>query len=611
MSIQQLSKFLNDQNEFRNQARGCSRAVFLQYDYSESQQVFKDKFPSSNFSALGGLKDWEWFIDEKSKPNIRPSFYNQRLHIPMGPVPTPATRIEQYESEMPIAVLGFLYTLSFEELNALAQEQSLEDRQQFYVPVQIQSRSINGFDTKMILATIFVDIATTRGGSIDLTNESTNLKWVTAIKRMELIGMSNWYVTSIEAKLRGWDKRVEPLLVRFNPNPTIDPRAAQRQAALISNARLKQQQKQHQQQEDQQGRQKQKKVPSRPMITISQRQRDSMLQRILSHGMISSEAMLKLTELQKTLMVDTYLRKQQKAIYVRDKAEKKRLEEASQVSAPSIRIPGQQGNSKAPAQQTTPREEAILNDIIRKQKDAVREQDSRESSRMLPPPPPVRRYSQSSPGKGQAQAQSQAQNGNSRPPTQLNYPQNPNNLKRQASNSISTAIGTPDAKRQNTGNTSGKKGGSQNSNGNNGELKDPTSNPNAKKNSSDAQEAKPKTRGRPRKSRAKVPPTGDSNNLDQDGQNSQAAGNSMDSGGKIHTNANVKGNAMSRSQAQAAPENLNQVANGNGTSNAYSNGNLNTQNRSQALPHVEQAAKMVDYFQPKANGEKAGDGRLQ
>ncbi|KAF5876932.1 uncharacterized protein Bfra_001290 [Botrytis fragariae] len=597
MSIQQLSKFLNDQNEFRRQARGCSSAVLLQYDYSESQQVFKDKFPSSNFSALGGLKDWEWFIDEKSKPNIRPSFYNQRLHIPMGPVPSPATRIEQYESEMPIAVLGFLYTLSFEELNALAREQSLEDRQQFYVPVQIQSRSINGFDTKMIVATIFVDIATTRGGSIDLTNELTNLRWVTAIKRMELIGMPNWYVTSIEAKLRGWNKRVEPLLVRLNPNPTIDPRAAQRQAALILNARL-QQQKQQQQQEDQQGRQKQKKAPSRPMITISQRQRDSMLQQILNHGMISSEAMLKLTESQKTHMVDTYLRRQQKAIYVREKAEKKRLEEASGVSASRIGIPGQQ---------TNPREEAILNDILRKQKNAVREQDSRESSRMPPPPQPVRRYSQSSPGKIQAQAQ----NGNSRPLPQLNYPQNPNNLKRQASNSMSTAIGTPDAKRQNTGNTTGKRGGSQNSNVNNGELKDPASNPNAKKNSSDAQEVKPKTRGRPRKSRAKVPPTGDSNNLNQDGQNSQAAGNSMGSGGKVQTNANVKGSAMSRSQPQATPGDLNQVANGNEISNAYSNGNLNMQNRSQALPHVEQAAKMVDYFQPKANGEKAGDGRLQ
>ncbi|TGO44880.1 hypothetical protein BCON_0451g00060 [Botryotinia convoluta] len=605
MSIQQFSKFLNDQNEFRRQARGCSRAVFLQYDYSESQQVFKDKFPSSNFSALGGLKDWEWFIDEKSKPNIRPSFYNQRLHIPMGPVPTPATRIEQYESEMPIAVLGFLYTLSFEELNALAQEQCLEDRQQFYVPVQIQSRSINGFDTKMILATIFVDMATTRGGSIDLTNESTNLKWVTAIKRMELIGMSNWYVTSIEAKLRGWDKRVEPLLVRLNPNPTIDPRTAQRQAALTLNARLKQQQKQQQQQEDQQGRQKQKKAPSRPMITISQRQRDSMLQQILNHGMISPETMLKLTESQKTLMVDTYLRKRQKAIYVQDKAEKKRLEETSEVSAPRFGMPGQQGNSKAPAQQTNPREEAILNDIVRKQKDAVREQDSRESSRMPPPPQPVRRYSQSSPGRGQAQ------NGNSRPPPQLNYPQNPNNLKRPASNSISNAIGTPNAKRQNTGNTGGKAGGSQNSNRNNGELKDPASNPNAKKNLSVAQEAKPKTRGRPRKSRAKVPPTGVSNNLNQDGQNSEAAGNSMSSGGKVHTNANAKGNAMYGGQARAAPGNLNQVANGNGISNAYSNGNLNAPNKSQALPHVEQAAKMVDYFQPKANGEKAGDGRLQ
>ncbi|KAF7929550.1 hypothetical protein BELL_0119g00200 [Botrytis elliptica] len=608
MSIQQLSKFLNDQNELRRQARGCFRAVFLQYDYSESQQVFKDKFPSSNFSALGGLKDWEWFIDEKSKPNIRPSYYNPRLHIPMGPAPIPATKIEQNETGMPNAVLGLLYTLSFEELDALAQEQCLEDRQQFYIPVLIQSRSINGFDKKMIVATIFVDMATTRGGSVDLTNESTNLKWVTAIKRMGLIGMSNWYVKSIEAKLRGWDKRVEPLLVRLNPNPTIDPRTAQRQAALISDARLKQQQQQ-QQQEDQQGRQKQKKVPSRPMITISQRQRDSMLQQILNHGMISSEAMQKLNESQKTAMVDTYLRKQQKAIYVKNKAEKKRLEEASQVSAPRIGMPGQQGIVKATGQQTNPREEAILNDILRKQKDAVREQDSRGSSRMPPPPQPVRRYSQSSPGKGQAQVQ----NGNSRPPPQLNYPQNPNNLKRQASNSISNAIGAPDTKRQNTGNTGGKARGLQDSNRNNGDLKDPASNPNTKNNPNVPEEPKYKTRGRPRKSRAKVPPTGDLSNLNEGGQNSQVLGTSMGSGGKVRANVNAKGNAnaISGSQAQAAPGDLNLAANGNGIGNAYSSGHLNASNRSEALPHVEQAAKMVDYFQPKANGENAGDGRLR
>ena len=66
MSIQQLSKFLSDQNEFRRQVRGCSIALFFQYDYSESQQEFKDRFPSSTLSALAGLKEWEWFINEKS-----------------------------------------------------------------------------------------------------------------------------------------------------------------------------------------------------------------------------------------------------------------------------------------------------------------------------------------------------------------------------------------------------------------------------------------------------------------------------------------------------------------------------------------------------------------
>ncbi|KAF7951972.1 uncharacterized protein EAE97_001469 [Botrytis byssoidea] len=610
MSIQQLSRFLNDQNGFRRRARGSSRAVFLQYDYSESQQVFANKFPTCQLSGLGGLKDWEWFIDEKSKPNIRPSFYNDRLHIPIGPVPAPATSIEQCKSETPINVLGFLYTLSFEELNALAQEQCLEGRQQLYVPVQIKPTSINSFDTKMVVATIFVDMATTRGGSVDLTNESTNLKWVTAIKRMYLSGILEWYRKSIEAKLRGWDKRAEPLLVRLNPNPTIDPRTAQRQAALIMNARLKQQQ--DQEQEDQPGRQQQMKGPSRPMITISQRQRDFMLQQILNHGMISSEAVLKLSEPQKTLMVDTYLRRQQKAIYVRNKTEKKRLEEASQVSDPRIGMTGPQGNVKATGQQTNPREEAILNDILRKQKDAARKQNSTGSSRMPPPAQPVRRYSQSSLGRGQeqAQAQAQAQNGINTPLTQLNYPQNPNNLKRQASNPIFNAIGTQGAKRQSTGNTGGKAEGPQKFNRNNGEMIDPVLNPNAKKNSSVAQEPKPKTRGRPRKSRAKVPPTGDSNNLNQGRQNSQVVGTSMSSGGKVRADVNANGNAISGSQAQAAPGNLNQVA-GNGIGNAYSNGGPNTQNRSQALPHVEQAAKMVDYFQPKAHGENAGDGRLQ
>ncbi|TGO55920.1 hypothetical protein BOTNAR_0234g00100 [Botryotinia narcissicola] len=610
MSIQQLSRFLNDQNEFRRRARGSSRAVLLQYDYSESHQVFANKFPTCQLSGLGGLKDWEWFIDEKSKPNIRPSFYDDRLHIPMGPVPAPATSIEQCKSKTPINVLAFLYTLSFEELNALAQEQCLEDRQQLYVPVQIKPTSINSFDTKMVVATIFVDMATTRGGSVDLTNESTNLKWVTAIKRMYLSGISEWYRKIIEAKLRGWDKRAEPLLVRLNPNPTIDPRTAQRQAALIMNARLKQQQEQEQ--EDQPGRQQQMKGPSRPMITISQRQRDFMLQQILNHGMISSEAMLRLSEPQKTLMVDTYLRRQQKAIYVRNKAEKKRLEEASQVSDPGIGMTGSQGNAKATGQQTNPREEAILNDILRKQKDAARKQDSTGNSRMQPPAQPVRRYSQSSLGRGQeqAQAQAQAQNGINTPSTQLNYPQNPNNLKRQASKPIFNAIGTQGAKRQNTGKTGGKVEGPQNFNRNNGEMIDPVLNPNAKKNSSVAQEPKPKTRGRPRKSRAKVPPTRDSNNLNQGRQNSQVVGTSMSSGGKVRANVNANGNAISGSQAQAAPGNLNQVA-GNGIGNVYSNGGLNTPNRSQALPHVEQAAKMVDYFQPKAHGENAGDGRLQ
>ncbi|KAF7954155.1 hypothetical protein EAE96_005286 [Botrytis aclada] len=601
MSTQQLSRFLNDQNEFRRRALGCAHAIFLQYDYSESQQAFKDKFPSSDLSALGVLKDWEWFIDEKSKPSIRPSFYNQKLHIPMGPVPTPARSIEQCASKMPIVVLGLLYTLSFEEMNMLAQQQCLEDRQPFYVPVQIRSRSINGFDEKMIVATIFVDIATTRSGSIDLKNETTNLKWVTAVKLMKLMAMPDWYVRIIGAKLRGRYERVEPLLVSLNPNPTIDPQEAQRQAALASY---------QQQQEDQQGRQKQKKAPSRPMIIISQRQRDSMLQQILNHGMISIEAINNLTESQKTLMVDTYLRRQQKAIYVRDKAEKKRLEEASEVSAPKIAMPGQQGNAKAPAQQTNPREEAILNGIFRKQKEAVRVQESRESSRMPPPPQSVRRYSQSSPGKGPAQTQAQAQNGNSRPPPQLNYPQNPNNLKRQASNSISNAIVTPNFKRQNTGNTSGKEGGPQNSNGNNQDFKDPALNSNSKNNSSDAQNPKSMTRGRPRKSRAKVPPTQDSNNMNQNGQNSQVAGNSMSSSRK-YTSANAKGNAMSVGQARAAPENMNQAANGNGIGNAYLSETLHTQNRTQALAHVERAAMMVDYFQPKGNGEKAGDGRLQ
>ncbi|KAK6608012.1 hypothetical protein H4I96_04247 [Botrytis cinerea] len=590
MSIQQLSKFLSDQNEFRRQVRGCSIALFFQYDYSESQQEFKDRFPSSTLSALAGLKEWEWFINEKSQPNIRQSFYNQRLHIPMGPVIAPATRIEQCESKKPIAVIGFIYTLSLKELDALAQEQSLKGRQQFYIPVQVQSKSINGFDLKMMLATVFVDMAN--------TGVSTNLKWVTAIKRME--HMPKWYVENIEAKLRGRHDIVEPFLIRLNPNPAIDLQAARRQEAPTPFARLKQQQ------EDQQGQQKQKKAPNRPMITISQRQRDLMLQQILNHGMTSAGEVQKLTESQMTLVVDTYLRRQQKAIYAREKAEKKRLEEASGVSAPRIGMPEQQWNAQAPGQ-INPREEAVFNGVLRKQKDAVRAQDLREKSSMPPPPQPVRAFSQNSPEKGQAQAQAlaraQAQNRNNGTSPQLKYPQNLNNLKRPASNSISNATGNQGVKRQNTGNASGKEGGSQNSNRNNGNLKVQVSNPNAKNGPSDVQKPNSKTRGRPRKSRAKVPPTGDSNNLNQAGKNSQVAGNSMGSGGKGHSNANAKGNAVSGSKARAASGNVNQAGN--------LNGNLNTLSRPQLLSHVEQAAKMVDYFQPKASADKAGDGRLQ
>ncbi|KAJ8067500.1 hypothetical protein OCU04_004844 [Sclerotinia nivalis] len=583
MSMQQLNTFLRNQDEYSRRFWEAPQPMFFQYDYAESQQAFKNKYPSSELRSLGGLSSWEWFIDGNSLPNIRLRFYNQNLHDPVAPVLAPATTIDQCKMRPPPGVLGFVYAMSHTDLAALEQEQSLKGRQQLYLPIELQTKSINGtLTTKIVLASVFMDMANTRDGYVDLTNQFTNLNWVTAIKRMLQTGMLMWYVKTVEMKLKGKEMSFEPFFISHKDNPVVDPRAARKQASISSFASLKQQKQQERQQEEQE---KRKQSSKQPIITFSQQQKDAMLQQILRHGNIPMEQASKLTEKQKSLVVGKYLRKRQLMMHERQKIEQGRQERNPN---PNVEVPVQQQNQhhiQISHQQSNSHTEAILNDVVRKQKMAVREEESRHSSSMPPPTHPARRSSQSGQGQGQAQ------NGNSKPsPTQLNYPQNPNNLKRPASNSISSANGAPDAKRQNMGV------------GN--EVRRSASTPNTNANESAAPEPKRKYagRGRPRKNPiVQVPAGNGAQNVNQD------AGYGVGAGGKVRANANLRGDASSGDHMQ----NANGSGSGNGNDNGNLKGNNNMLDRTQVLPHVEQAAQMVHYFQPKMGVDRAGDGRLR
>ncbi|CAD6444741.1 15cc1169-8710-4bde-bdef-b73989f140bd [Sclerotinia trifoliorum] len=605
MSIQQLNTFLRNQDEYSRRFWAAPLPMFFQYDYAESQQVFKNKYPSSELRSLGGLSSWEWFIDGNSLPNIRLRFYNQRLHDPVAPVLPPATTIDQCKMRPPPGLLGFVYAMSNTDLAALEQEQSLKGRQQLYLPIELQTKSANGtLTTKVILASVFMDMANTRDGFVDLTNEFTNLYWVTAIKRMLQTGMLMWYVKTIEMKLRGIEMSFEPFFINHKDNPVDDPRATRKQTSISSFASLKQRQQEEQQKEDQE---KRRQTPKQPIITFSQKQKDAMLQQIFRHGNIPMEQASKLTEKQKNFVVGRYLRKRQLVIHERQKTEQ---EQQKRPPNPNVAIPAQQQQNEPhiqiPDQQQNPHTEAILNDVFRKQKKALREEESRYSSSMPPPTQPTqparpaRRSSQS----GQLQGEAQKRNENTKSsPTQLNYPQKPNNLKkRAASNSMSSANGNgaQGAKRRNMG--GGGKGEGRGSTSASTSASTSTTNANASE-SAAAPEPKRKYagRGRPRKTPIVQPlPAVETSTGTGTGTrtgNSRHVKQAVGTGGKVRANVLVSSGDGLQDGCVGANGNL--------------KGNNNMLNKTQLLPHVQQAARMVHYFQPKVGVDSAGDGRLQ
>ncbi|APA11515.1 predicted protein [Sclerotinia sclerotiorum 1980 UF-70] len=581
MSIQQLNTFLRNQDEYSRRFWAAPQPMFFQYDYAESQQVFKNKYPSSELRSLGGLSSWEWFIDGNSLPNIRLRFYNQKLHDPVAPVLAPAITIDQCKTRPHPGVLGFVYAMSNTDLAALEQEQSLKGRQQLYLPIELQTKSTNGALTaKVILASVFMDMANTRDGFVDLANELTNLTWVTAIKRMLQMGILVWYVKKIEMKLKGNEMSFEPFFINYKDNPVIDLRASR-----------KQRQQEEQQKEEQE---KHKQSSKQPIITFSQQQKDAMLQQIFRHGNIPMEQASKLTEKQKNFVVGRYLRKRQLIMHERQKTDRGHQEGSPNLNV-EVPVQQQQQNQppiQIPDQQPNPHTETILNDVVRKQKMALQEEESRYGFSMPPPIQPiqhVRRSSQSGQVHGKVQVHAQAQKENTKPPPpHLNYPQNPNNLKRSASNFISSANvnGVPDAnKRRNMGG-----GAACTSNMNRNE--------NQSENGTEIPAAEPKRkyagRGRPRKNPIMQP---------------------LLAVGKLIGNSQVVG-ASEKVRADMSSGSFGDcMLDGSANANANANGNLKKNNKSniktQFHPHVQQAAQMVYYFQPKVGVERAGDGRLQ
>ncbi|KAI9647835.1 hypothetical protein NHQ30_004223 [Ciborinia camelliae] len=651
MSMHQMDEVFENQAFFSSQYRTKSHGVFFQYDYAESQQDFIRKYPSSILRGLAGLKGWEWFIDENSLPNIRLTFYDQNLHVPVAPVLLPATSIDQCPKLRTPGIMGFVYFMSHEDMAALEKDQCLKGRHKIYYPITLQSKSINGaVASKLTLASLFLDMTSTRDGAVDVQNLNVRLHWSTALKRMQQTGIQPWYIQMVFSRLKGTKKDIEPFFVRPNvQNARVDPRVFRKQP-LTTAVRIKQQQqleqlRQQQQQEQQQKQQKQKQqqeqqASKRPSIKLSKQQKDAMIQQILRHGNIPVEQASMLGEPQKCLMIINYLRKRQESVQGREDED-------------SIQ------DDQVADQQEKQRQDAILNEIIHKQQIEVRksEQSSRQDSRMPPPPLPTRRLSQSG----------QGQNGNGRfPPAPVNYPQHPNNVKRPASNSISNSSSVPDPKRRKTGNPidpirpaaaansngngNGNGSGAQDAKRNPADIKRPASSPSA--NLSDAAEPKRKQagRGRPRKNPVVLPVTNAANQNRNQNQNlvvrnEDANGNGksdMRGGGKVqyantktNANANARGNSVTGSQVPV--QNINGYANAMGNmagnpmqnmnrnpkmmgimiGNQVPNGNVNAMgnatgnDNNQAYPHVDTAAQMVSYFQPKVGVARAGDGRMQ
>lgn len=77
MSMQQYNLILGMQDELARRFRSAGYGAFFQYDYAESQQEFTKKYPSADLKGMGGLKNWEWFIDENGTNSI----YNLPLNL--------------------------------------------------------------------------------------------------------------------------------------------------------------------------------------------------------------------------------------------------------------------------------------------------------------------------------------------------------------------------------------------------------------------------------------------------------------------------------------------------------------------------------------------------
>ncbi|KAB8295328.1 hypothetical protein EYC80_007230 [Monilinia laxa] len=627
MSTDQLTTILRMQDLFVRQYRARNFALFFQYDYAESQQAFVRKYPTAILRGLAVLKGWEWFIDENSLPNIRLCFYDQNLHIPTGPAILPATNLEQCQKVEPSGVMGYVYVMSHYDMFCLQHEQAAKGRQQYYHTITFQSKSINGTIAKTCqLAGMFFDITNTLDGSLNLEDPFVNLYWRTGIKRMQQTGIMAWYVYRTWLKVKGVGMSFEPLFVVPNENAVTDPRATRKQQSASSSARLKQLQQQQPQQASK---------PKKPEIKLSQQQREAILQQIFCQGSIPKGQQSKLTERQKSLMILNYLQHRQ--------AHAPSQQEKSSKKNQHTRVPGEKHEEKL--------RDAILNDVIRKQQqDMRRPAEQTPRSNMPPPPPPAHRLSHS------------AQIGNGRPSSaQLNYAQNSNPLKRPAPdsspnpyptshlhrvpsansnsnsnsmpspNSTAHSTGAPDPKRQKLASTP--------------ELKRPASDPNV--DLSGAPEAKRKYvgRGRPRKGPVTLPIAGSgsgSGNGNQNHNQNQASGiknvygrgkgavgvndmgtndtnsNGMNTNGKPpagHINPEMRGASYSGTKGYNqiggnSVGNVRASGNGDGSGNGHMRPH-NTVDRTQAFPHVEAAARMVDYFQDKVGVDMAGDGRMQ
>lgn len=527
--------------------------------------------------------------------------------------------------------MGYVYVMSHYDMSRLQHEQAAKGRQQYYHTITFQSKSINGTIAKTCqLAGMFFDIANTRDGSLDLQDPSVNLYWRTGIKRMQQTGIMAWYVYRTWLKVKGVSMTFEPFFVVPNENAVVDPRAPRKQQSASSSARIKQQQQQQPQQTPK---------PKKPEIKLSQQQREAILQQILRQGSIPKDEQSKLTERQKSLMILNYLQHRQAlALSQREKSARENQDTGA---------PDEKDEEK--------RRAAILNDVIRKQQqDTRRPTEQNPRNDMPPPPPPAHRPSHS------------GQIGNGRPsPAPGISAQNPKNLKRPApdpasvsnsypashshrmpiSNSNSNAMPSPDSTTHSTGAPDPKRQKVASP----AELKRSASDPHVDLGGTPEAKRKYVGRGRPRKVPVSLPVAGNSNgngkgnssgnengdqnqnqNQDQDQDQDQDQGESQVSGrnkGGVGVDGmSAKGeprsghtNAATRGVPHAGPQGYVRIG-GAGVENGRADGggsgyarpsNTYTGGRTQAFPHVEAAARMVDYFQDKVGVDMAGDGRMQ